>query len=281
VPDIIDIHPHILAADRDTYPLAPVGGTLSGWAAKRPVTAEQLLAAMDEAGIAKAAVVQASTAYGYDNRYVIDSAERYPDRFAAVCCADPLAPDAAATLAKWAEHPRIAGVRLFTTGSTMPGQSSWLNDPQTYPFWAAAEQTGLPICVQMKLAGMDQLVDVLDRFPAATVVLDHMAYPPIAPGTEREAFDALAPLARHPRLFLKMTMRNTVPLATADAAAFLDPLFAAFGAERIAWGSNFPAAEQSLAELVDLVRTALAAASDADRRSILTTTALRLYPALS
>jgi predicted TIM-barrel fold metal-dependent hydrolase len=95
VHEIIDIHPHVLSADQAAYPLAPLGGKVSGWASTRPVTAEQFLAAMDATGIAKAALVQASTAYGYDNSYVLDSAARHPDRFAAIACVDPLAAGAA------------------------------------------------------------------------------------------------------------------------------------------------------------------------------------------
>jgi L-fuconolactonase len=280
VHDIIDIHPHVLSADRSAYPLAPLGGSVSGWASTRPVTAEQLLAAMDEAGVAKAALVQASTAYGYDNRYVLDSAARYPDRFAAVACVDPLAPDAARTVGKLAGHPRLAGIRLFTTGSTLPGQAQWLNDEQTYPFWTAVADVGTPVCVQMRLAGTDQLTDVLQRFPAARVVLDHMAYPPIAPGQERAAADQLIPLAKYPQLYLKMTVRNTEPLAGCDAQEFLGPLLDAFGASRIAWGSNFPAAEQPLGALVELARTVLGKHSEGDRGAIFSGTARALYPPL-
>ncbi|WP_435134399.1 amidohydrolase family protein [Actinacidiphila sp. bgisy144] len=280
-PEIIDIHPHILSDDPAAYPLAPVGGKVSGWAAGRPVTAEQLLAAMDEAGIAKAAVVQASTAYGYDNRYVLDSSARHPDRFVAVGCVDPLAPDAAGTVRTAARTPRFAGIRLFTTGSTMPGQAGWLSDESTHPFWSAVQEAGLPVCVQMRIAGIPQLVDVLERFPGVTVVLDHMAYPAIAPGREEAAFGEIEPLAKYPQVFLKLTMRNTVPLETADAGRFLVPLLDAFGSDRIAWGSNFPAAEQPLPELLRLAHAALSVLPEADRAAILSSTARRLYPALT
>jgi L-fuconolactonase len=281
VQDMIDIHPHVLSDDRSAYPLAPLGGSVSGWASTRPVTAEQLLAAMDETGISKAALVQASTAYGYDNSYVLDSAARYPDRFAVVACADPLRPDVAHTVRELAGHPRLAGIRLFTTGSTMPGQAQWLNDDKTEAFWAAAGDLGTPVCVQMKLSGKDQLVDVLERFPAVCVVLDHMAYPPIAPGQERAAADQLIPLAKYPQLYLKMTVRNTEPLAECDVQEFLGPLLDTFGSSRIAWGSNFPAAEQPLATLVELAHNALAKVSESDRSAILSGTARSLYAALN
>ena len=70
---IIDIHPHIIADDATRYPLDPLGGKQSGWSQSRPVTTEQMIAAMDKTGVDKAAIVQASTCYGHDNSYVADA----------------------------------------------------------------------------------------------------------------------------------------------------------------------------------------------------------------
>ena len=90
----IDIHPHIIANDAARYPLAPLGGHQSDWSRTRPVSLEQLIAAMDEAGVQKAAIVQASTCYGHDNSYVADAVAAHPDRFTGVFSVDVLAPDA-------------------------------------------------------------------------------------------------------------------------------------------------------------------------------------------
>jgi predicted TIM-barrel fold metal-dependent hydrolase len=163
----------------------------------------------------------------------------------------------------------------------MPNQAQWLNDEATSPFWTAAGDAGTPVCVQMRLGGIDQLVDVLERFPSARILLDHMAYPPIAPGQERAAADQLIPLAKYPQLYLKMTVRNTEPLATCDAHEFLGPLLDGFGPGRIAWGSNFPAAEQPLSSLVELANVTLATLSGQDRDDIFSGTARKLYPAFA
>jgi hypothetical protein len=56
----IDIHPHIIADDEKRYPLAPLGGHQSDWSRLRPVTVDQMIAAMDEAGVDKSAIVQAA-----------------------------------------------------------------------------------------------------------------------------------------------------------------------------------------------------------------------------
>src|SRR5258708_35307346 len=60
---VIDIHPHIIANDTKRYPLAPLGGHQSDWSRTRPVTTEQMIAAMDTAGGPKAAIPHASTPY--------------------------------------------------------------------------------------------------------------------------------------------------------------------------------------------------------------------------
>ena len=113
----IDIHPHIISADTVRYPRVPLFGVQSDWSRDRPVTIEGLVAAMDEAGVQKAAIVQSSTCYGFDLSYLVDSIARYPGRFTAVGSIDVLAPDAPATLAKWVQRG-VTGLRLFTGGST-------------------------------------------------------------------------------------------------------------------------------------------------------------------
>lgn len=68
------------------------GGKQSDWSSERPTTPEQLLAAMGSAGVAKAAGVQASTAYGHNFSYLADSPERFPERFPGAFSIDPLDP---------------------------------------------------------------------------------------------------------------------------------------------------------------------------------------------
>lgn len=280
--DIVDSHCHIISPDLTAYPRAPIGGTQSQWASSRPVTAEGLLARMDEVGIGQAVLVQATTAYGYDNSYVADSQRRWPDRFVAVGTFDPLQPAAGARLAELVGADGLAGVRLFTSGSTVPVQGEWFAAPETAEFWRTAGELGVTVCLQMRLGpATAQLVSVLERYPTVRVLLDHLGYPDIA-ASPADAGEAVAALARHPGLHLKLTHRNLERLRDvgAEAAAFLDPVVGAFGAGRIAWGSNCPAAEQSLAELRALAEDVLAVLPAADRAEIFAGTARRIYPAL-
>src|SRR6516165_8800688 len=95
-------HPsHIVSPDTQRYPLAPLGGKQSTWSSERPTTYETLLQAMDDAGVAKAAIVHSSTAYGYDNSYVADAVEAVPKRFTGVYSIEEMAPDAVTTFDYW------------------------------------------------------------------------------------------------------------------------------------------------------------------------------------
>jgi predicted TIM-barrel fold metal-dependent hydrolase len=280
--DVIDTHCHVISPDQTRFPRAPIGGKQSEWAASRPVTAAALLDLMDKTGIGQAVLVQATTAYGYDNSYVLDSCQRWPERFIAVGTVDPLRPGAAADLAGICGDGGLAGVRLFTSGSTVPTQGEWFATPETFDFWAAAGELGITVCLQMRLGpATKQLISVLERFPSVRVLLDHMGYPDIAASPVHAGME-VAELAQHPGLYLKLTHRNLERLSDAgnEAIHFLQPVFGAFGAERIAWGSNCPAAEQSLPELLELAERVLDGVPAQSREDIFANTARRLYPAL-
>jgi predicted TIM-barrel fold metal-dependent hydrolase len=279
---IIDIHPHVISTDTTNYPRAPLGGHQSDWSRLRPVSVDQMIAAMDQAGIAKSALVQASTCYGHDNSYVADAVAAHPGRFTGVFSADVLAPDAALTMAHWMGRV-LTGLRLFTTGSTMPGQADWLDDPRSFPAWDFAQKSNLPVCLQMTAKGIPQLEGVLERFPGLRVILDHLARPVQEDGPPYSGADSLWGLASFPQVYLKVTERNLVGATTGQATpeTFFGRLVSEFGASRIAWGSNYPASERSLADLVKLAQETLAFLPARDREWIFSGTAKLLYPALA
>jgi predicted TIM-barrel fold metal-dependent hydrolase len=278
---IIDIHPHIIASDTARYPLAPLGGHQSDWSRTRPVTTEQMLAAMDEAGVAKAAIVQASTCYGHDNSYVADAVAAHPDRFTGVFSVDVLAPDAPERMRHWVAK-KLTGMRLFTIGSTMTEQASWLDDPKTYPAWEAAGELGLSICLQMSAKAFPQMIRMIERFPKVRVLLDHCGRPVLDDGPPYAAADSLFALAKYPTVHLKLTQRNFTESRKGKASpeTFFAKLVSAFGASRLAWGSNYPSSEGSLPELLALATSSLKSLSASDQEWIFAKTAQSLYPAL-
>lgn len=278
--DLVDTHTHVISPDHARYPLAPVGGRQSDWSAHHSTDHDTLLAALDDAGIARAMVVQASTAYGNDNRYVADAVAAHPDRFRGVFSIDMLADHNVTQMRRWLDAG-MSGLRIFTTGTTMPGQADWLDDERTFPVWEYAQQHDVSICVQMAAAGIPQLINLVTRFPRVRVLLDHLARPSLADGPPYESAAPLFGLASHPGIYLKLTNRTVREAAkgASTPAAFFPRVVAAFGARRIAWGSNYPAADGTLAALLAEARDGLSMLSEADRAWIFGDTARTIYKA--
>jgi len=279
---IADIHPHVISTDPGRHPLAPLGGVQSAWSRERPVSFEKLISEMDRAGIDKAAIVQASTAYGHDNSYVAEAIAAHPRRFTGVFSVDVLAADAVDKMRHWLGRG-FGGMRLFTTGSTMPGQATWFDDPHTFPAWRFAGEAGIPVCMQMTSDGFAALRALMDRFPDVRIILDHCARPHLIDGPPFAADAGLFGFADNSNIFLKVTPLNFAPAnwGKATPQTFLGKLLAAFGAARLAFGSNFPATEGTLKEILAKARDAVSFASDEDQGWIFGGTAQRLYPMLA
>jgi predicted TIM-barrel fold metal-dependent hydrolase len=134
----------------------------------------------------------------------------------------------------------------------------------------------------MTAKGIPQLSGVLKRFPKLRVILDHFARPVQEDGPPYRGADSLWGLATYPNVYLKVTERNLLGARAGKASpeTFFGRIVADFGASRVAWGSNFPASEKSLPDLVRLAQETLAFLSASDREWIFSGTAQKLYPAL-
>src|ERR1700750_2776979 len=114
---IIDTHCHVIATDTQKYPLKPLYGKQSDWSAEHTLDYPDMVKADAEAGVDKAVLVQASSAYAFDNSYVADSVAAHPERFTGVFSIDVVAPDAPAKMKYWMSQG-LTGMRIFTSGST-------------------------------------------------------------------------------------------------------------------------------------------------------------------
>jgi predicted TIM-barrel fold metal-dependent hydrolase len=191
-------------------------------------------------------------------------------------------PDAVEKLRHWTDRG-LAGLRVFIAGHTAALHDVRLDDPRSFPAWRCAEALGIPVCVQMRAPALPELETILERFARVTVVLDHCGRPTLEDGPPYRGADGLFRLARYPNLHLKLTTHNVRESRKGKATpeTFFPRLVAAFGANRIAWGSNFPASEGSLAEVLAEARAALTGLKESDREWIFSRTAQRLYPALA
>lgn len=278
----VDIHPHVISDDEGRYPPAPLFGKRSDWSQERPSTVDTLIAQMDAAGVDKAAVVHSSTTYGFDNSYVVDACNAHPDRLIAVGSVDVLAPDAVTTIRQWVDRG-LAGLRVFTGGSTKEFDPSELDDARAYPAWELLGDLGLTMCIQTGPVGLPAVVALARRFPNVPIILDHLGRPDVTDGAPYAAAQSLFDIAPIESIYLKLTPRimGDVKKGAASPESFFPKLVDAFGAQRLAWGSNYPTSEGTLADIKATAQDRLACLSDEDRSWIFAKTAQSLYPRLA
>jgi predicted TIM-barrel fold metal-dependent hydrolase len=240
-----------------------------------------LVAAMNAAGIDKAAIVHSSTTYGYNNSYLADAIADDYERFTGVFSVDVRAADAPSQIRYWVSRG-LSGLRLFAAGSTVKANQGWISEPATFAAWQCCQELDLPVAISMRLEGIPYLVEVMTRFPKVRIVIDHLLLSPIVDGPPYRASAGLFELAQYRNVFLKLTTNNIRRsrdgLSTPES--FFGQLVEAFGSSRIAWGSNFPNEQGTLLQLVQEARTTLSFLPAADLDNIFCRTAVALYPSL-
>lgn len=285
---IIDTHVHVISADEKVYPLRVMTSLLPRptqtpapplWFWEMPVTVEKLLQLMDEAGVEKAVLVQPVLAYSYDNSYATGSALRYPGKFASVGAIDMLEPGAMSRLSYWVSERGMSCLRLFTGRD-----ASWIDDPRTFPVWEKAATFHIPVLISLQPAELPRVRRLLERFPEARVLLDHMANPPVVEGPPFEASKPLFELAEFPNLYLKFSTPNFDALSVKPGLTrdFFQRLVDSFGAERLMWGSNFPTTHnRSYKEMVDFARESLSFLGKEETYWLFEGTALKIWHKLA
>jgi len=270
---IVDTHVHVISDDHKRFPKI---AKPYEWP---EMTAEMLLATMDQCGIGRALLVQPYFTYHFDNSYQAEAALAHRDRFLCVCVLDQVAPAAPDILSDLVENHGVRGVRFMHIGD-----KGIHRDPRAFPLWQRAIRHGIPICVA---ASLDEIADVrvvLDKFPEATVALEHMW----ATTTGDPPYDSLKPvmeLARFPNLRLKICPNNShaARVGKSTPRAFFGMVAEHFGARRMMWGSNYPAHWDKygkIPERLALMQADLAFLPEDDRRWFFGETALTLWPGL-
>lgn len=176
----------------------------------------------------------------FDNRYLIECAQRFPGRFAIACLVDVQQPDAAQTLTAWVERsPAVQGVRLYL--SHLFGGA-----PGAEAAWSRADELGLVVTVAGGLRELTspEMEGTVKRFSRARLHLEHLAHPdPKAPEPFEQYRKALA-LAQFENVSLKVSgfySFTQLPWSPyTDTIRFFELARDAFGARRMMWGSDFP-----------------------------------------
>ena len=231
-------------------------------------SAEQAIAAMDEAGVDRAVLVPPSW-IGENNASALEAAAAYPRRFAVMGRIDPTAPDLAVQLSSWRAQPHMLGIRLTLH---YPPMSDWLRAGTLDPLWRGCVRFGIPVMAFAPgLPGT--LAEVAARHPDLRLILDHMAVPLGTHGAEAfKNTDELLALAAHANVFVKVSAvpcYSAEPYPYRDVQPFLKRIVEAFGPRRLLWGSDLTRLPGSYRECADLFRHELDFLSSDDREWIM------------
>lgn len=296
---LFDSHAHLVADDQSRYPRNPmkrspnapprlpgVIGLPGGAHGPNPINevpdVARMLPWMQEAGVEGAVAVQKRMIYRYDNSYILDSSDAYPEIFSAVVILD--AEDAATPelVRSYIEKHGLTGVRLFG-GREADGTMPWLNSPRALQTWAVANEHGIVMDLEVLAVGgggpsVPAIIELARQHPNVRVVLDHMLEPEAE--DENYGFDArFVPLAAEPNLFFKFTSINLdiYRETHTPAAKALRAAVDMFGADRIMWGSDIGTSSGTYQDMVQRMLDAAALLTPEERHAVLYETGKRVF----
>ncbi|HZU19416.1 MAG TPA: amidohydrolase family protein [Candidatus Dormibacteraeota bacterium] len=251
----------------------------------REARAEQLLTAMDGAGVGQAVVAALST----EDEYLRECLAAHSDRLVGLSTLDLRHPSARADLARKAGTPGVRGIRVHWLG--MPDA-----DPEETPAYEPLgdlAEAGLVMWFFGPRGQLPLLDRLLSRLAGLTVVLGHLGLPltPLRPGrhgTPRpirppaSTLDEVLALARHPGCHVALCGQASFsqePYPYRDLDPLVRALYRAYGAERLLWGSDAPwsLSDPGYERALELPDCQLPGLSAEERQAILGGNARRLF----
>jgi predicted TIM-barrel fold metal-dependent hydrolase len=258
----LDTHAHLIADDWDAYPPRPFTPDLP--IPDRPpftVTAEALLALMDAHQVDHACLVQRGHVYGYDNRYILDSARRFPDRFHPIVILDTQHPDTPEIYRKMVRDERVAGFRMANSRPWIL-DTGWMSSPAAMEVWKACAVLGTPVTLIVfdnQLSYVLPLIKLIaTKFADLPIILDHGAMPygmsqyelalreqagervAMPPPPDYGIAETIAIFGDTANVHFKITEINMERLVKANVASagLVRRMVDIFGPDRLVWGSD-------------------------------------------
>lgn len=223
---------------------------------------EALLYEMDVNGVDRAAVVCARIgadvgpdfANDDNNDYVAAAARRHPDRLVAVADVDSTwrpehhRPGAAGRLRDAADRYELTAFTHYVHDEN----DGWFRTDDGQEFFTTAAELGLAASLALWPAWFADLRAVAVANPGLPLLVHHLGMVRLDTPHFDAELAALLDLADLPNVYVKVSGFHYVSTPawgmpyTAAREQLLRPIAEAFGAERLTWGSDFPAARQHL-----------------------------------
>jgi predicted TIM-barrel fold metal-dependent hydrolase len=272
----IDAHSHIWTRAVDKYPLA-AGKTVDDL--KPPsFTAEELIDVAKAEGVERVVLICHHPYYGFDNRYLLDTAQKHPDRFRIVGALDEKQPQIDARMRELLKQ-RVTGFRI----SPHVSGEDWLDSPGMDVMWRTAANTHQAMCCLINPEHLPQVAKMCEKHRSTPVVIDHFARIGMSGEIKREDLDRLCDLARFDSVSVKISAfyalgKKQPPYH--DLVPMIKRLFETYGPQRLMWASDAPyqlGGGNTYRASVSLVRDHLNFVSAQERAWLLRGTAEKVY----
>jgi L-fuconolactonase len=275
----IDSHQHFWRYSKDEYPW--IGPGMERLA--RDFLPADLAAVAAPEGIGGSVAVQARQSLE-ESRWLLELAAVHPFIRGVVGWVDLRSQRVADDLAALAQDAKFVGVRHVVQDEPDP---RFLLGEQFVRGVRALHAYGLTYDLLLYPQQLPAAVELVAMLPEQPFVLDHLAKPRITQGATGDGFAGwrrdIESLATHDNVCCKLSGMVTEAAwrnwKQADFAPYLDVALAAFGPERLMFGSDWPVCLVSgdYCAVAGIVRDFIAKLSDAEQRQILGGTATRFY----
>ena len=276
-PKRIDTHQHFWNMSKTDYPwLIPAYGPL--YASFYPRDLEPQLKA---AGVDQTVLVQSMDS-SEDTLAMLTQAEDF-DWIGAVVGWVPLLDHQAErkALDRYSQHPKFRGIRHLIHEEKDP---DWVVQPKVIEGLKILADYGMSFDVVAVFPNHLKHVPVLaEKVPNLTLIIDHLAKPPIKDKQMGAWAEQMAAAAQAPNVYAKVSGLNTAAdwanWSAADLKPYIDFAIEKFGADRLMFGSDWPVAilAGDYAKVWAETNQALAGRAPGEVDAVLGETAVKAY----
>ncbi|MBI3244503.1 MAG: amidohydrolase family protein [Chloroflexi bacterium] len=273
----IDTHQHFWNLAKVEYPwLRPQHGVIYNTFAPR-----QLEPHLQAVGIDKTVLVQSANSFE-DTVSMLTQAEDYDWIGAVVGWIPLLEPDnTRKALERYSRHPKFRGIRHLIHDEPDP---DWVIQPTAVEGLKVLAELNMSFDVVAVYPNHLKHVPVLaEKIPNLTLIIDHLAKPPIKDRQMGAWADQMAAAAQYPNVCAKVSGLNTAAdwdnWSATDLKPYIDFVIEKFGADRLMFGSDWPVCllAGDYAKVWAETNAALAGRSPSEIEAILGGTAERVY----
>ena len=295
--EIIDAHAHIyerLCGFGPRGEARAIGGGMVEWATgqKDPFLKpehgeygfcpEKLIELMDEAGVTRAVLLQASN-YGFQNSYTAEAVKKYPARFTGAGTFDPYALKAQDIFDNITTNYGFKILKFeISEFYAITGYHPYfkVNGPELAPILEQANSLGMTVVFDTGTMGTkgfqpDEIAEVADKYKDLTIVVAHMLFPSIK-GDNDKKLEIIKKLGKRENICFDIAQFQSKE-GTAKLE-YMRKCMDIVGSQRIAWGSDCPGVfmNYTYSELIDyIVKSGFF--TDSELENVMSKTARRIY----